>query len=147
MLSFMGNSHNSSTTFNGCKPSSFTLPDILLHLLTFSMYLWSAGLIKVECGDLKLISAWCLQIRLLFIVASVVVWWSGLCTVSPGRVKEKKSKPARESSSLSSSLKQFTVRISHITGITGPHWNCMAGHLLQRERSGSETYQNLAKPI
>lgn len=75
-----------------------------LFSLTFSLSQCICGrlvyLIKVECGDLKLISAWCLQIRLLFIVASVVVWWSGLCTVAPGRVKEKKSKSARGSSSL-----------------------------------------------
>lgn len=53
---------------------------------------WLVCLIKAQCADLMLISAQCLQVRLLFIFASAIVWWSGVCTVAPGREEEKENK-------------------------------------------------------
>ena len=83
VVSLLGSSHASLTG---------SLSFSQLVFLTSMDLGWLVCLIKAQCADLMLISAQCLQVRLLFIFASAIVWWSGVCTVAPGREEEKENK-------------------------------------------------------
>lgn len=75
---------------------SLSLSPLLSLTFTLSQCIWGwlVCLITVGCADLKLLSAQLLQFRLFFIVAEVVVGWSGLHAVASDRQEKRKNRYA-----------------------------------------------------